>query len=59
MVPILSGGSGRETYEVTSMNGSCHLLEGTGRQMVTFVHDHLAIVGHHLINLPLTCEALK
>ena len=49
----------RQADDVASLRLGEHALERDGRNMVTLVHDLLAVVGDDVLDLVLAYEALK
>jgi hypothetical protein len=56
---ILSSGGGGEAHKVAGVDRSCHLFEAARREVMTFIHDHLSVVGHEFIHLAPASQALK
>ena len=58
MVPVLAGDRGRQAENVAGLGSARDKLEADGREMVAFVDDEVAVVGHKVAHLAVAHQAL-
>ena len=58
VMPVLASNRGGQTGDKLRLSPTGDQFEATGRKMVTFIHDKMAVIAHAIIHDPFANEAL-